>query len=203
MWSLSNKEPPRWRGAPSFTVCRSRPHPWMQCMYITLAEIPAHERVAQRACPARKRTAGDASAAAGGRARPQTDNIPGFSKRTAAIAGPSNRRRSRTEPAAIGADPPFYRCNINALNGCAFRALRPTKQSDGCARAPPADTVYSKPRNPGISLIARAASRRARSGTGRAVRLSPANSASSSAATDRTNASPPRGPTICRPNGMP
>ena len=60
-----------------------------------------------------------------------------------------------------------------------------------------------KPRNPGISLIGRAAASFARSGTGRAVRLSPASIRSSSAATASTCASPPRRPTICRPNGIP
>jgi hypothetical protein len=61
----------------------------------------------------------------------------------------------------------------------------------------------SNPRKPDISLIGRAAFSRARSGTGRAVRVSAASIASNSAATDNTNTSPPRGPTICKPNGMP
>ena len=43
----------------------------------------------------------------------------------------------------------------------------------------------------------------AMSGTGRAVRGSPASSRSSAAATASTLASPPRGPTIWRPKGMP
>src|ERR1700733_6469966 len=61
----------------------------------------------------------------------------------------------------------------------------------------------SNPRNPGVSDNGRAARSFARSGTGRAVRASPCNSASSAAATDSTKASPPRGPTICKPNGIP
>src|SRR5438445_10323815 len=63
--------------------------------------------------------------------------------------------------------------------------------------------AYSQVRKPGAADSGGAAASRARSGTGRHNCASLANAAWMLAATESTMASPPRGPTIWRPNGRP
>src|SRR5215510_5938580 len=71
------------------------------------------------------------------------------------------------------------------------------------ARASAGPAVQPKSRNPSIPAMGGEDLSLLRSGLGRAVRVSLASRLSSAAATLMTKASPPRGPTIWRPNGIP